>query len=59
MNTFNPFLFDYPVALSRSQRVRTATPQQIALRLAVDGRTHPRRPRHRWSTRRSRNVSVG
>ena len=48
MNTFNPFLFDYPVALSRIQRVRTANPQQLALRRAVDGRSHLTRARHRW-----------
>lgn len=44
MNTFNPFLFDYPVALSRAQRVRTAHPQQLALRRAVAGRGRERPP---------------
>jgi hypothetical protein len=44
MNTFNPFLFDYPVALSRAQRVRTANPRQLALRRAVAGRGRERAP---------------
>jgi hypothetical protein len=44
MSTFNPFLFDYPVALSRAQRARTVNPQQLALRRAVDGRSRERAP---------------